>query len=93
MSRESNIVGNIRRYLKTVGGKSIKMHGSQFSEAGTPDILWIHNGHAFWFEVKRPGEDPTKIQLHRIAEWTAAGASVAVVRSVAEARAIVEHTD
>lgn len=29
---------------------------------GTPDILAIRHGHAWWFEVKKPGEKSTDIQ-------------------------------
>jgi hypothetical protein len=41
-------------------------------------------------EAKRPGEDPTRIQLHRMRELAAAGCPVAVVRSVGDAKAFLE---
>jgi hypothetical protein len=37
-------------------------------------------------EVKRPGEEPTKIQEHRMRELIETGCPVAVVRSAGDAR-------
>jgi hypothetical protein len=51
----------------------------------------VKNGRAFWLECKRPGEEPTKIQLHRMRELSAAGCPVAVVTSAAEARHFLEN--
>lgn len=62
------------------------MHGSQYSLAGLPDVLCIRDGRAVWLEAKRPGEDPTRIQSHRIRELSDAGCQCAVVRSASEAR-------
>jgi hypothetical protein len=53
---------------------------------GLPDVLVIKSGRAAWMEVKRPGEDPTRIQEHRMRELINAGCPTAVVRSVGDAR-------
>lgn len=66
------------------------MHGSQYSLAGLPDVLCIRDGRAVWLEAKRPGEEPTRIQTHRIRELSEAGCSCAVVRSASEARFFLE---
>ena len=55
-----------------------------------PDVLAIKEGRAAFLEVKRPGQEPTRIQRHRMRELEAAGAAVAVVTSAGEARAFLE---
>ena len=58
--------------------------------AGVPDVLMVKDGRAFWLECKRPGEEPTKIQIHRMRELSGAGCPVAVVTSAAEAKSFLE---
>lgn len=58
--------------------------------SGVPDVLMVKEGRAIWLECKRPGEEPTKIQIHRMRELSAAGCPVAVVTSAAEAKAFLE---
>ena len=72
--------------------KAIKVHGSAFMEAGTPDIIGS-DGRMFAIEVKRPGEKvkPGGIQEKRLAEWAAAGARVGVATTVDEATKIVDN--
>lgn len=57
--------------------------------AGSPDLVGILAPEGRWFclEVKQPGERPTAEQLHCHDVWRAAGAFVAVVTSVVEAKA------
>lgn len=50
--------------------------------AGWPDVYAVRDGVPHHLEVKMPGGRPTKIQLHRMEELSAAGAVVAVVDSV-----------
>lgn len=69
--------------------KAIPLHGSAYSESGTPDILCISKGIPFLLEVKLPGESPTKIQDFRHIQWLDAGAHVAVVRSLGDALDVV----
>ena len=68
----------------------MKNHGSQFSVAGLPDVLCVREGRAVWMEAKRPGEEPTRIQEHRMRELIQAGCPVAVVRSAGDAKAFLE---
>lgn len=42
----------------------LKIHGSQYQEAGIPDLLCCINGYFFGFEVKQPGKESTPIQKH-----------------------------
>lgn len=69
-----------------LGWWAAKMHGSQFSLAGLPDVLCIRDGHAAWIECKRPGEHPTRIQEHRMRELASCGCHVTVATSASEAR-------
>lgn len=83
---EKSIVNSILKALRALPKcKVLKMHGNQYAEKGTPDIIGSLYGHAFALEVKRPGGKTTKIQDIRLAEWAAAGAVTAVVTSVDEA--------
>ena len=68
----------------------MKIHGSPYQLAGVPDLLVLCGGLAYFLEVKLPGERPTKIQRHRMAEIELVGGAVcAVVRSVDEAAEVV----
>lgn len=87
---EKTIVAKVMAMAKSLGWWTTKMHGNQFMLAGLPDVLVIKGGRAAWMEVKRPGEEPSKIQLHRMRELAQAGCPVAVVTSAADARHFLE---
>ena len=88
MPLEKTIVNSILKALRALPRcKALKMHGNQYTEKGTPDIIGCINGQAFALEVKRPGGKTTKIQDIRLAEWMVAGAITAVVTSVDQALA------
>lgn len=88
---EKTIVANVMAQGRALGYWVTKFHGNAYSMAGVPDVLAIKDGRAYWMEVKRPGEEPTRIQLHRMRELKAAGCPVAVVTSAAEARDFLEN--
>ena len=90
--KESTIVDNIRKALnKLPGTKAIKVHGTPYMKAGTPDILGCSHGQFFALEVKRDEtKKPTALQERQLFEWQEAGAKAAVVWSVASALAVVE---
>lgn len=88
---EKTIVANVMAQGRALGWWVTKFHGNAYSMSGVPDVLAIKGGRAAWLECKRPGEEPTKIQLHRMRELSAAGCPVAVVTSAAEARAFLEN--
>lgn len=74
----TGVVGPVLRYLNSLPrSKAINIHGSPFSERGTPDVIGCINGRLVAFECKRDdSEDLTKIQKWRLCEWIAAGAVV-----------------
>ena len=76
---EAAITRRILAAIKsTPEAKAIKIHGSGYSEAGTPDIIGAYKGRMFLVEVKAEKGRATLLQLHRLEEWKDAGA-VAVI--------------
>lgn len=88
---EKTIVNNVLATARRLGWWAMKNHGSQYSVTGLPDVLAIKDGKAVWMEAKRPGEEPTRIQEHRLRELAAAGCPVAVVRSAGDAQQFLER--
>ena len=78
------VVRPVLDYLNSIpGAKAINIHGSVFSERGTPDVIGCINGQMVAFECKRDDtEDLEKIQKWRLSEWIAAGAVVGAVSDV-----------
>lgn len=80
----NGVVRPVLDYLNSIpGAKAINIHGSVFSERGTPDVLGCIRGRMVAFECKRDAtEEPEEIQKWRLAEWLAAGAVVGAVSDV-----------
>lgn len=78
--RERTLIGRVLRRLNGLGFcKAVKVHGSAFTEVGTPDIFGCYRGRAFLIEVKTPVGTTTKIQRRRQFEWQMAAAQVATI--------------
>ena len=91
MTSESAIQRRIILALREAGTYVVKV---QVADAGTPDLLVCHGGRFIAMEVKKPGQYPTAIQRHRIAQIQAAGGVATVVRSVEDALASLKrHAD
>ncbi len=87
---ESEIVKQIKDYLKTVKGCFCwKEHGGQFGNAGLPDIIACINGRFIAFEVKTATGKLTVLQAVTVRQIQAAGGTAAVVRSVEDVRAVI----
>lgn len=54
-----------------------KQHGSVYGHQRL-DILGCYRGLMFWIEVKRPGEEPTKLQLHTMEKWRTQGGAYCI---------------
>lgn len=96
MPLEKTIVAGILRTLnQRAGVYARKTHGGGYS-TGWPDIVVCASGRLIMLEVKRPGgpgQRPgqvTALQERELDRWEAAGAVCAVVRSIAEATAVVD---
>lgn len=87
---ERTIVAKGMAVAKSLGFVAIKMHGNAFMLKGLPDVLCIKDGRAYWIEFKRPGEEPTRIQEHRMRELIAAGCPTTVCRSAGDVREFLE---
>ena len=89
MTPESRLKNAVMKRLAAVPNSfALKIHGSMFSQAGTPDVLFWRQGRldpeSWAFELKVPGNQPTKIQLHRHEEMRHGGVVVVVAYSVAD---------
>ena len=80
----SGVVEPVLHYLNSIPqAKAINIHGSVFSERGTPDVIGCVRGRAVAVECKRDTtEDLEAIQKWRLAEWLMAGAVVGGVSDV-----------
>jgi hypothetical protein len=87
----TSVVKPILDYLNSLpNSKAINIHGSIFSERGTPDIIGCINGRFIAFECKRDTtEDLETIQKWRLAEWFAAGAVVGGISDVFHVKLIL----
>jgi len=73
--KESALSKAIRSAFAARGARCIKYHGGPYGEAGIPDLIVCYRGRFVFVETKRCGEKPTPIQLQRIAELRAFGAT------------------
>jgi mannose/fructose/N-acetylgalactosamine-specific phosphotransferase system component IID len=87
----TSVVAPILKYLNSIpNSKAINIHGSVFSERGTPDIIGCINGRTVAFECKRDNtEDLEKIQKWRLSEWIVAGAVVGGVSDLWQVQMIL----
>ena len=81
----ARVKGILSELNKIPGCRAIKIHTGQYGRVGTPDILCVYYGQAYFFEVKRPMESAAPIQEYEMMQWRLAGARAMVVRSSAEA--------
>lgn len=88
----SGVVDPILKYINSLpGSKAINVHGSIFSERGTPDVIGCIQGRMVAFECKRDAtEELEKIQEWRLAEWLTAGAVVGGVSDLDHVKLILQ---
>jgi hypothetical protein len=87
---EKSITAAIRRYLKSIGAKVYKIHGSGMGVNGAPDLLGAYAGRPLALEVKQPGKCLTTLQEKELKELTAAGAIAARVESVEDVKNLLK---
>mgnify|MGYP000526499576 CR=1 FL=1 len=81
MKFESTIEASIVKAVKQQGGLCLKMSAVHF--IGMPDRLVILPFKPMFFvEVKRPGQKPSKIQLHVHRKLRSLGVTVLVIDNV-----------
>lgn len=88
----SGVVDPVLKYINSLPrSKAINIHGSIFSERGTPDVIGCIQGRMVAFECKRDTEeDLEKIQKWRLSEWMSAGAVVGGVSDLDHVKLILQ---
>ena len=82
---EKKIENSIKRYLDTLNAYYIKIHGSAYMPAGTPDILSCINGRFVAIEVKREmGGRVSELQKLKLKQIEKTGGIGIIARSVSD---------
>lgn len=76
---------------KEMGADAWKVHGNEYTPAGTPDICGVFMGFSVWCETKMPGNKPSMIQWKRMRDLRRAGALTIVSYTLTDAVALLEH--
>lgn len=94
MSEEKKVEDKIKKYLDSLGAYYLKVHGSAFQPAGTPDILACVNGRFVGIEVKKPkGGVVSELQKFKIKQIRNAGGVAFVAKSVEEVETQLSRHD
>lgn len=87
---EAKLQRDIQKYARRYGWV-LKVHGNQYTPAGTPDLIGCI-GPIFWaMEVKTPSGVLSPIQAVRLEELAEVGAAVAVVRDLDYAKQFLDE--
>lgn len=85
---EKKVENKIKRYLDSLGSYYLKVHGSAYQPAGTPDILACVGGRFIGIEVKKPVggrvSDLQKLKLKQIENAGGVGIIATSVSDVSE---------
>ena len=90
---ESAIQRQIRLEIERMGGLVLKQHASLYTTNGAPDLVCCYRGKFLAIEVKKPGEDARKIQLHRQKQIRKSGGICEVCDSVEQVERILRAID
>ena len=86
MTPESKVKAKVKAWLQARGIWNCTPVGSQFGNAGVPDILCCWDGRFLGIEVKAPGKrgNTTDMQKRQLAGITAAGGTAIVVDDISQ---------
>lgn len=87
--KEAILQRQIQAAIKARGGKVQKIHGDQYTPAGSPDLIGSLDGRSFAIECKVGSNKPTPKQQHELSAWAAQGWATGVATSVDEALQII----
>lgn len=90
---ERDIVNAITRLLTARNAWWIKIHGNQYGQAGTPDLMVVYRGIPIVLEVKTPTGKTTRLQDFHLKKAGEAGAKTATVRSARQVNQILDTID
>lgn len=80
---EQKVQKKITDYLDSLGAYYLKVHGSAYQPAGTPDLLCCVNGMFVGIEVKKPkGGIVSELQKFKIKEIQNSGGIAFVANSL-----------
>lgn len=82
---ESRLQRKIQDELKRHRAFVFKVHGSEHTMAGLPDLVVCYRGYFIGIEVKMPGNKLSKIQQRRHQEIERAGGFICVAHGVPDA--------
>jgi hypothetical protein len=90
---ESEIVAEGIGYIRTLQfAYARKVHGSQFGNAGEPDVDAVVCGRSVKLECKAPdGGKPTAVQMGALRRWQKTGALVGWFTNVGHIQEILDH--
>lgn len=91
--KESAIQSAILQMLRSRGIYCLKVHQIALSQKGTPDIIGCHCGKFIGLEVKTSTGSTTALQDREHLMITRSGGICRVVRSVDEAREVIEEVE
>lgn len=85
MLPEKKVENQIKKYLDQQNAYYVKIHGSAYMPAGTPDILVCINGRFVGIEVKRPeGGILSELQKLKLKLIEKAGGVGIVARNISD---------
>jgi len=90
---EARLSKKIMQAWRDRGAFCFKVWGSAHQMNGVPDIVGVYRGRFIACETKMPGNEPSRIQQHRIKQIEAAGGRCVVAYSVEAAVALLEDID
>lgn len=89
---EKKVENKIKRYLDSLGAYYLKVHGSAYQPAGTPDILACVNGRFIGIEVKKPtGGVVSDLQKLKLKQIENAGGVGIIARDVSDVSVSLER--
>lgn len=77
---EARLQRDIQNLVHDYAGYALKVHGNQYTPAGTPDLLACVGGHFVGMEVKTPSGVLSELQAKRLTEIREADGYIAVLR-------------
>lgn len=92
---EAALQRRIAQALRDRGAYVVKVHGNEYTAAGTPDLLVCYRGAFVGLEVKQPGRERTltKIQRHTLGLIADAGGHASLVTSPEQALLVLDEID
>jgi len=93
MSEYVRVVKPLLKWMNAHKGcKAINIHGSKYSENGTPDIFAVWKGTPLVIECKVNSGTTTPIQKHRLKEWSETGTLAFVFNDFQTAKEVLTTT-